>query len=166
MGEIKVFPSVFVQQFASGAKVEGVAPTPTTSDSGETLYRGRYRQFSDLTNGGLFGLPAAICPGGFRVMSILMSLPGITAINVFVNDANDKDFFAGSPSINSGNSYAPYLDMGLLIPPSCKLKIVGTGTLSGAGRIMIVTEQGWGNSVFVDSPSLGACEMPPTMKRP
>ena len=65
MGAIKVFPSVFVQRFVTGASLSGIAPVPGTDDSGETLYRGRYRQFSSLTNGGLFSLPADVAQGGF-----------------------------------------------------------------------------------------------------
>lgn len=165
MAEIKVIPNVLIHEFSTGASLSGVAPTGG-SDSEETIKRGRYRRYYDLTDGGLVDIEESVAINGFRLKDVLISAPGITAAIFYVVDRDSNDVCAGSATITAGNGFVEWIEPGLLVAPGCKFKIVGTGTLSDAGRVMFILDSGWGASIFDFAPSLGRESRPPGKIRP
>lgn len=143
------------------ADVDGAVTNNGVPDSAESIRRGRYRRFSGLVDGGLVELDSSIGWNGFSVRNVLITLPGITAVKLYVMDRNSNNVSAGIPTITSGDAYQEFFNNGLIVPPGCKFKVVGTGTLSAEGRIMFILSQGWGESSFdEDSPQLGRSNRP------
>lgn len=131
-------------------------------NTGESIERGRYLKYYKLTDGGLVDFPKPF--DGFRVISVLATLPGVTAINCFVVDQDGSPAFASGTTLTTGNGYLEWRNGGVLVPPSCKFKVVGAGTLSSAGQIMFVLGKDWGPSVFEGFPGLGKQNLPPGMQ--
>jgi len=150
----------------SGATCVVANTQSATINTGELIERGRQVVFFKLSNGGLFEFPVGVSRLGFRVVNALVNLPGITAVKFKVVDQWGADYGAGIPSITAGEAYQEFRNGGLLVPPNCKFKVVGTGTLSGAGQIMLILGQGWSESAFSDAPELGKSNVPPGMQRP
>jgi len=152
---------------SSGATcdVDGIVTYEGVLDSNESIRRGRYRQFSGLSDGGLVNILEDDAWNGFKIRSVLMSVPGITAVDFFITDRQSHDIFSGSASISSGNAYHDWRDLGLLVAPGCSFKIVGTGNLSSFGKIMIILDRGWASDVFDSAIQLGRDNRPPGMVR-
>lgn len=146
--------------------VDGDVTAAGISDSVETIKRGRYRRYNYLLDGGLIDISEANAHDGYKVRSILISAPGITAVNMFVIDRHSNAVFAGSETPTAGNAYHDWKDLGLVVAPGCKFQVVGTGTLSAAGRIMFIIDRGWSHDEFDSMPQLGSSNRPPAMQRP
>jgi len=152
--------------------VDGVVTSGGLLDSNESVRRGRYRRYHHLIDGGLVDIDDINASGdpvawnGHTVRNVLVSAPGITAVNFFIVDRDGNDVFAGTASVASGNAYYEWRNKGILVAPGCKFKIVGTGTLSDTGRVMFVIDKGWAASTFDDDPQLGKSNRPAGMVRP
>jgi hypothetical protein len=154
-------PAVLIQQFESGASVTGATPSGATfADTEETLYRGRIRKLTGLTDGGLVDTDIAAISCGYRVLQAQISLPGISAVAFHVYDHDGDKSSAGSVSLTSGDGYKEWLNNGVFIPPGFTFRAVGTGTLSGDGQIVFVFGNGWSPSMFEVSTVLGKSYMP------
>jgi hypothetical protein len=153
-------PAVLIQRFALGGAITGVSPVGTLVDSEETIYRGRIRKISGLTDGGLVDVDTSIVCG-YRVSSILASVPGVTALAFHVVDHDGHSTYAGTLSLTSGNGYIDWRNNGILVPPGFSFKVIGTGTLSGDGQIMFVFANGWHQSGFENASILGKSISPP-----
>lgn len=151
---------------ASGATGDVDGVPENGYDSEETIERGRYREFIGLSNGGLVDINPPVSQRGYRVIYAMMNLPGITAVEFVVEDEIGGLYSGGITTPSAGKAYTEFIADGLLVPPNCKFKMVGTGTLSGAGRFMLVLGSGWGDNVFSDNPGLGMSNLPPGMQRP
>ena len=132
-------------------------------DTGEKLDRGRYREFLGLSDGGLVDL--SVAQDGYRILNVLISLPGMTGVTFTVVDRFGDEHGAGVETLTSGNGYREFRNGGVLVAPGCKFKIVGTGTLTGAGSVMFVLGKGWGADVYAGLSSLGNSNRPPGMQR-
>ena len=148
------------------ADVNGDIIEDYSIDSEETIERGRYREYSLLTDGGLVEFPAGVAKNGFRILNVLATLPGITVIELIVVDPSGVEFNAGFPVVTTGSAYQEFRNKGILVAPNCKFKVKCTGTLSGDGQIMLMLGHGWGETVFNDSPELGKSNLVPGMQRP
>jgi hypothetical protein len=146
--------------------VDGVVTLVGDCDSNETIKRGRYRRYCNLADGGLIDIEESVAINGFRVKDVLISAPGITAVIFYVVDRDSNAVCAGSATVTTGNGFNEWIEPGLLVAPGCKFKVVGTGTLTDAGRIMFILDNGWGASVFDFAPSIGRESRPPGMDRP
>ncbi len=146
--------------------VDGIVTLIGDFDSGETVRRGRYRRYYNLADGGLIDIDETIAVDGFKVRDVLITAPGITAVSFYIVDRDSKSVFAGSETPVSGNAFREWKDFGIIVAPGCKFKVVGTGTLSDAGRIMFILENGWSASIFDFATSLGRDSRPPGMARP
>ena len=132
------------------------------ADSIETIRRGRYRTYSGLADGGLVEIADRAAWNGFGIKNVLITLPGITAVKCYLVNRASDDVSAGIPVVTAGDAYHEFRNDGLIIPPGCKFKVVGTGTLSDVGRIMFILSHGWGASTFdEDAPVLGRSNRPP-----
>jgi hypothetical protein len=144
------------------ADVDGNVKSGGAADSEESIRRGRYRWYAGLTNGGLIEIDESVAHNGFGVREVLLSTPGITAVDFYIVDRFGHDVNAGSVSPSYGDAYREWRSGGgMIIAPGCKFKMVGTGTLSAVGRVMINLCKGWGSSAFDDAPSLGKSNRPP-----
>jgi hypothetical protein len=128
-------------------------------DTEETIYRGRIRKLSGLTDGGLVDIDTTIVCG-YRVTQILVDVPGISALNFYVLDYAGHTVSAGSLSLTSGEGYIDWRNNGVLVPPAFSFKVVGTGTVTTAGQIMFVFSQGWQQSGFEGATILGRSSLP------
>lgn len=166
MSQMKVFPNILVHQFLSGASVSGVEPAGSPLvDSEETLSRGRYRKYSDLTDGGRVSFPFPLTSVGFRIMNVLFNCPGITAAQLYIEDEAGVLVSAGAMAITNGLGYNEFRNGGILVGPDFKFQVVGTGTLSGAGKIEFHLGQGWGQPVPSEITTVGSQKLPPPMER-
>ena len=137
-----------------------------TSDSVETIRRGRYRQYSNLADGGLISIAEANAYNGYRVRNVLVSAAGLTAVSFYIVDRDGGSSNAGSITLTSGDGYNEWRNGGLIVAPGCSFKAVGTGTASAEGRIMFVLGEGWGSSAFDGALEIGSSNLPPGMVRP
>ena len=143
------------------ADVDGNVASGGAADSEESIERGRYRWYAGLTNGGLIDIVESVAHHGFGVRQFLISAPGITAVDFFIEDRNGNNVNAGAVTPSGGNAYFEWRNGGLIVAPGCRFKAVGTGTLSAVGRIMVQLSKGWGASAYDDAPSLGKGNRPP-----
>lgn len=150
---------------SSGATCVVDGSSSDTQDSAETIQRGRYLEYFGLVDGGLVDLPDSLDAEGFTLVNVRVSLPGITAVEFVVVDSSGDEFSAGSISLTLGRGYTEWRNGGLLVPPNCSLKAVGTGTLSSAGQLMFVLGKGWGQNFFTNIGGLGTSDVPPAMIR-
>jgi len=136
-------------------------------DPEEAVRRGRYRSYARATDGGLIDISEANARFGYRVTNTLISMPGFTEVNFYIVDRDGDAASAGALALTSGNGYVSWRHRGLLVPPGCQFKVVGTGTASSDGEIIFYLEGiGWGVDIFDSAPSLGQCSLPPAMERP
>lgn len=152
---------------SSTATCDVVAGTVVTgsvlADTEESLFRGRYRHYSGLTDGGLVEFPDNVGRIGFRINHIAINLPGITAVSFNIIDIYGTALGAGTATLSSGIGYHEWTHRGVFIPPWCKFKVFGTGTLTGTGEIMLAFSHGWMESTFDEyATQLGKINLPPS----
>lgn len=167
MGAINTIPAVLIHRILNGGGLSGVAPVGSPLvDSGETIRRGRYRKYSDLTDGGLIDIAEAIAHEGFTVQRVYVSMPGVTGIDLFVVDRDGDDSFVGNITLTAGNGYAEWEAPGIFIPPGCQFKAKSLQALTADGQLVFILGNGWDIAVFDEFPSLGRDNRPPGMDRP
>lgn len=155
------WPTVETHEIASGSDLDGSAPDGT--DSGDTLFRGRYRKYEACTEGGLFEVaPLA----GATIREIQWNLPGLTNLDVFVQDDDGVDYLMHNSTDVSG--FYIFTSAGKQIPPTFKLKAVGTTAagLTGDGRFVAIFGQGWGQQGMARTAGLGSEDIPPGKPAP
>ena len=150
---------------SSGATCDVDGDTADAMDSQQSIQRGRYREYIGLTAGGLVELPSALDGEGFTVVNVRLNLPGVTAVSFRVVDPSGAEYSADSITPTAGLGYFEWRNGGIIIPPGCGFKVVGTGTLSSAGQIMFVLSKGWGQNLFTSSGGIGVESLPPSMRR-
>jgi len=166
MAEIKVIPTVIVHQINNGGSLTGVAPVGSPLvDSGQTVRRGRYRKFSALTDGGLIDIPETVARNGYKILSVLVNIPGMSSASFYVVDRDGNDVGATSITLTGGVGYREWRNFGLLVAPGCSFRVTGVGTASADGQVMFVLGDGWGHSMFDSAPQLGSSSLPPSEER-
>lgn len=140
-----------------------VSGTPKdASDSGDLFQRGRYKEFSGLSSGGLIDIPEGVAHDGYKILNLLISLPGISVAELLIIDTAGDEQHAGFVTLTSGKGYQEFRNGGLLVAPGCQLALKCTGTLSAAGRFMMNLGKGWPESAFDGLFGLGKSgETPP-----
>lgn len=141
--------------------VDGDVTTVLYSDSEETVRRGRYRMFSDLTDGGLIEISEAVARNGYSIKSVLINIPALTAANFNIIDRDGNSVSAGAITLTTGVGYNEWLNDGVIVAPGCKFQVVGTGSVTADGEIMFILGKGWGASMFDAAPQLGSSNLPP-----
>lgn len=157
MSDILCIPDVIIHQINNGGTLTGV--TPNGTDNGESLLRGRYRLYTNCTNGGLIEMDSSL-KDGFRIERVSFNLTGVTAVNLYVRSPQGIDFLVGDYTGAAG--YYEWRQGGTLVPPGFTFKAVATGTLSAAGGIMFVLSQGWKESAYQSNNVLGREVSPPS----
>jgi hypothetical protein len=156
VAEIQRIPQVIVHAVASGSSLDGTAPNGV--DSGESLYRGRYRTWTVCTHGGLIALPVAF-GGGWGVQRVMWDCGGIGSLTVTVVDEAGFEYDVDTVAADSG-TWAPSEGV-LPILPGWALKLVGANPLSADGRVAVYVGRGWGQDLFDSAPILGSEQYPP-----
>jgi hypothetical protein len=147
------------------ADVDGDITLVNYSDSVQTVRRGRYRLYSDLTDGGLVDIAEEDATNGFGIRSVLINVPGITSLQFSIVDRDGNAVSAGTELLSGGGGYIDWKGAGVVVPPGCKFKATGVGTVSSAGEIMFVFCPGWRASIFDNSVQLGSSNLVPDMDR-
>lgn len=146
--------------------VDGTVTETEFTDNNETVRRGRYRAYSNLSDGGLVTIPESVAYQGYRVRQVFVTIPGMTAIDFYVVDRDGYSVSAGSVSLTSGSGYKDWTNYGVLVAPGCKFRVVGTGAATAVGEIMMVMVDKWQASIFDQAGELGSSNLPPGMVRP
>ena len=159
MSEIRRIPNVMVQAIVSGGAVSGVAPAGAAMvDSAESLFRGQYRKWTVCDVGGLIQIPATMTTG-WRFERLVWHLPGVGGLKISLVDEDVVAYEIAAPTTADGQ-YTPNENGGLSVLPGWAIKVVGTNSLTGDGRLIVFLAPGWRTDLF-DSKILGEALYPP-----
>ena len=147
-----LIPSYFTQVFASGDGVTGVAYTGTatvvrqSSDyparDGRIYVQGKGGG-DGVIDGGLFPIGTLRPRLWNRYQGAFIKLPGCTAISVYAVDEDNVEYLLETVSTDT-LVHDGYQSRWLL--PGWNLKVVATGTLSGAGKINLIFDE-WADPI-------------------
>ena len=157
----QVIPAVVVQEILDTNDVTGVAPVGASmTDSEETLHRGRYRKYESCDDGGEVLVDAL---AGNTITSVSWNLPGLTAVDIYREDDDGVKYLLHN-STSAQGTYDPRSRVAF-VPPGWKIRVIGTGTLSADGRLMVTLGDGWGQPAPSQIGSIGRSARPPGLVR-
>jgi len=135
-------PGVIIMSFGLIQLADVVPAGPVGFDSGESILRGRIREYTAATAGGRFEV---IPQFGLRVHSVAYNTPGTLITLSMVKDdlSMTVDFHTAVAAVGVYSS-----DQEILIPPGWHLACTTPIACTGAGGITIEFAQGLGPSVF------------------